>query len=385
MGRLNIFTLFYTLLDVSFRIVPAFAIGSSEGFASGVTGGGSATAQTPTSISQLATWLSDSTARVIVLDKIFDFTTSEGTRTGSVCSPWTCSPNPQQAIADSTWCDPYPKTTGTWNVAGKTALRVGSDEVSIYLTSDPGLGCIKGKGLTVNGSKNVIIQNIQIADINERYVWGGDAIDVSGSDLVWIDHNYIARIGRQFIVTHFGTTAPQRVTITNNVFDGRSTYAPGCNGKAYWIMLILGVNDKITIARNQLSGRGPHAGGTAGNNQLVHIYNNYYNTIDGHAPDIGTGAKALVEGNYFKVVTTPITTDTTGAAYVPVKDENLTACATYIGRNCVVNTSYVYFCFGNSPLFSFLTICTVICSLNAEAFPVLTWGLCRTSQPTSQQ
>jgi hypothetical protein len=34
----------------------------------------------------------------------------------------------------------------------------------------------KGKGLAVNGSKNVIIQNIQITDINEEYVWGGDGV-----------------------------------------------------------------------------------------------------------------------------------------------------------------------------------------------------------------
>jgi hypothetical protein len=38
------------------------------------TGGGSATPATPTSNAQLITWLSDSTQRVIVLDKIFDFT-----------------------------------------------------------------------------------------------------------------------------------------------------------------------------------------------------------------------------------------------------------------------------------------------------------------------
>lgn len=85
---------------------------------------------------------------------------------------------------------------------------------------------------------------------------------------------------------------------------------------------------------------------------------NYYGTVGGHALDIGTRAKALTEGNYFKVinlvihihtlliwlyqaVTTPVTNDNTGAAYVPISDTNLSACATYIGRNCVVNTSYV--------------------------------------------
>lgn len=236
MGRPIIFTLFCLLLDASLRATLSWLLVLLKGlhqvrttFLSsstflpfliimepfqGVTGGGSATAQTPTSISQLATWLSDSTARVIVLDKIFDFTTSEGTTTGSVCIPWTCSPNPQQAVADSTWCDPYAKTTGTWNVAGKTALRVGPNKVCyfrytsqwiklIHHAARPrwikelGLECglsfkncctiaslcaphsRKGKGLTINGSKNVMIQNNQITDINERYVWGGDGMVLS--------------------------------------------------------------------------------------------------------------------------------------------------------------------------------------------------------------
>jgi pectin lyase len=43
--------------------------GKPEGFAAGTTGGGSAGCAVPSSISQLTSWLSDSTARCIVLDK----------------------------------------------------------------------------------------------------------------------------------------------------------------------------------------------------------------------------------------------------------------------------------------------------------------------------
>lgn len=77
------------------------AVGSPFGLATGTTGGGSATAATPTSLAQLTSWLSDSTARVIVLDKNFDYTSSEGTVTGAGCEPWTCSPNPQVNISRS--------------------------------------------------------------------------------------------------------------------------------------------------------------------------------------------------------------------------------------------------------------------------------------------
>lgn len=82
------------------------AVGTPFGQATGTTGGGSATAAKPSSNAQLKEWLSDSTARVIVLDSIFDFTNTEGTTTGTACAPWTCSPNPQLAI-DANSCTPF--------------------------------------------------------------------------------------------------------------------------------------------------------------------------------------------------------------------------------------------------------------------------------------
>lgn len=47
---------------------------------------------------------------------------------------------------------------------------------------------IKGKGLRLVGSSNVILQNFAVTDINPKYVWGGDGITLDGTDLVWIDH-----------------------------------------------------------------------------------------------------------------------------------------------------------------------------------------------------
>ena len=44
-------------------------VGKPEGFASGTTGGGSAACAIPSSVAQLKSWLTDSTARCIVLDK----------------------------------------------------------------------------------------------------------------------------------------------------------------------------------------------------------------------------------------------------------------------------------------------------------------------------
>ncbi|KIY63805.1 polysaccharide lyase family 1 protein [Cylindrobasidium torrendii FP15055 ss-10] len=314
------------------------AIGDPFGQAAGTTGGGSATPATPSSNAELEEWLSDSTARVIVLDSIFDFTGTEGTTTGTACAPWTCSPDPQLAIDSNSWCENYQPdattSTVTYDSAGPSPLVVGSNKTLLGSGSNGG---IKGKGLKITDGSNIIIQNIKITDINAQYVWGGDALQIDGGSNIWIDHNYFQHIGRQMVVTGYG--AVTKTTFSNNVFNGEGTYSATCNGRHYWVGLFLGGGDQITFALNYLyktSGRGPHVGGTDGYYQDVHIYNNYFVDIEGHAIDAGVGAKVLAEGNYFNTVTTPLLEDD-GEAYVPSSDE-VSACSATIGRTCVANT-----------------------------------------------
>ncbi|KDN45216.1 hypothetical protein RSAG8_05131, partial [Rhizoctonia solani AG-8 WAC10335] len=238
------------------------AVGTAFGYASGTTGGGSAAAAVPTSTSQLVSWLGDSTARTILLDKIFDFTDTEGSTTGTACAPWTCTPNPQLAINQNSWCDNYyPSATK--------------------------------------------IQNI----------------------------------GRQMIVTGYGSA--QKVTISDNVFEGSGTYSATCNGRHYWALYFTGAADTITFARNYIymtSGGGPKIGGTSGYTQLVHMYNNYYVSVAGHALDAGTGAKVIMEGNYFNTVTTPSVSGTAGAVYAAIDSSTASTCSSYLGRSCYANT-----------------------------------------------
>lgn len=79
--------------------------GKAEGFAAGVTGGGSAARGTPTDIKQLATWLTDSVPRVIVLDKVYDFIGSQGSVTATGCKARTntCGSRGQDAINKAKW------------------------------------------------------------------------------------------------------------------------------------------------------------------------------------------------------------------------------------------------------------------------------------------
>jgi len=72
--------------------------GKPEGFASGTTGGGDTAAVYPSTNDELVSYLGDSSPRVIVLTKTFDFTGTEGTTTSSGCSPWGTGAACQQAI-----------------------------------------------------------------------------------------------------------------------------------------------------------------------------------------------------------------------------------------------------------------------------------------------
>lgn len=170
-------------------------VGAAEGFAAGVTGGGDATPEYPTTIEELVEMLTDSTARVIVLDKEFDFTGSEGETTGNVCAPWGTDDSCQKIIQDD--CGDDPASTESWDTAGQSPIEVASDKTLLGVGN---AGVIKGKGLRMaNGVTNVIIQNIEVSDLNHKYVWGGDAISFVGADLVWVDHVTVSSIGNPFL------------------------------------------------------------------------------------------------------------------------------------------------------------------------------------------
>lgn len=152
-------------------------VGKPEGFASGTTGGGSAACAIPSSVAQLKTWLTDSTARCIVLDKEYviyvasgsalanilryNFKGTEGTTTETGCRPASnkCPGNGgQDAINKASWCTNGNAGAGvtsisvTYDTAGVAGINVGSNKSIIGVGSK---GVIRGKGLRMaNGAKN---------------------------------------------------------------------------------------------------------------------------------------------------------------------------------------------------------------------------------------
>lgn len=134
--------------------------GAAEGFAKGVTGGGSAAAVYPTTTAELVSYLGDSSPRVIVLTKTFDFRGTEGTTTATGCAPWGTASNCQLAIDASGWCTNYepdaPTASVTYDNAGLLGINVASDKT---LIGEGTTGIIQGKGLRmVSGASNIIIQ-----------------------------------------------------------------------------------------------------------------------------------------------------------------------------------------------------------------------------------
>ncbi|KAJ1302352.1 hypothetical protein OPQ81_001166 [Rhizoctonia solani] len=294
----------------------------------------------PSSAAQLKSWLEDDVTRNILLDRTYDFTDTEACSppwapTGPGCAPWSCTPNPQLSLDGGGWCGSNPAITATYKKAGTSGIRVKSNKTILGKGTS---GWIKGKGLLLSGVSNVIIQNIRISDLNPQYVWGGDALYIDNSSKVWVDHNYFKSVGRQFIVTGFGEA--KQVTISNNYFDGQSTWSTGCDGHHYWALLFAGNGDQITFARNYVyytAGRGPHTGGTAGYSLTIHMYNNYFDNITGHAIDADTGSKILAEGNHFNNVKTPSTGNANGAVFAPTSSSMNAQCSATLGRNCVSN------------------------------------------------
>ncbi|CAD6447271.1 855f46aa-30b4-48e2-91f7-240db3e0f69b [Sclerotinia trifoliorum] len=372
------FTLFSAAVAAYAQISAAIAVhGAAEGFAKGVTGGGSATPVYPTTNAELVSYLGDSSPRVIVLNKTFNFRGTEGTKTETGCAPWGTGAACQLSLSGGTWCANYapnaPKVSVTYDAAGPEGITVASHKTLIGQGST---GVIQGKGLRiVGGATNVIVQNIKIEELNPKYVWGGDAISIADSDMVWIDRVTTYHIGRQHIV--LGTGPSNRVTLSNNYINGVSDYSTSCNGYHYWGIYLDGSSDMVTMKGNYIyhtSGRSPKVAG----NTLLHAVNNYWYDNGGHAFEIDTGAYVVAEGNVFQNIPTVAESPISGQLFTAPSPNANTACKAYLGHNCEVNgfgssgtftssTTGFFSDFSGKNVASAAAYTTVVSSVNANA------------------
>lgn len=132
----------------------------------------------------------------------------------------------------------------TIDIAGYEGINVASDKTLVGSGTN---AILNGKGLRFVGVSNIIIQNIEITNLNPKYVWGGDALVFSNTNQIWIDHVTTSSTGRQHY--SFGQDPDNAVTISNSFINGKTDYSATCDGHTYWAMELVGTGDQITFYR----------------------------------------------------------------------------------------------------------------------------------------
>jgi pectin lyase len=218
--------------------------GTAMGFASGVTGGGSAATVYPTTIAELISYLTDSSPRNIVISGTFNFVGSEGTTTLQACNAYVCTPSAggQALLNTLNGCGSTALYDVTIDTAGYEGINVASDKTLVGTGTNT---VLNGKGLRFVGVSNIIVQNIAITNLNPQYVWGGDALTFSDTNQIWIDHVTTSSLGRQHYA--FGEAADNAVTISHSFINGVTDYSATCDGHTYWGLELVGSGDLITF------------------------------------------------------------------------------------------------------------------------------------------
>ncbi|KAH9108405.1 hypothetical protein LEN26_014124 [Aphanomyces euteiches] len=337
----------FAFIAVIFTVATESVIGAPPGLAAGTTGGGSATPVYPKTIAELKSYLGDSTPRVVVLNKTFDFRGSEGTTTETGCRPdfmRECIAKnngfksqdvilPTGDINNTGGCTNGQPVSVTYdNAAAKSRLIITSNKT---LRGEGLKGVIVGKGLWLNGD-NIIVQNVHVTNLNPQYVWGGDGIFIQGFNNramknIWLDHVKVSLVGRQMLAINKGGV--DSLTISNSEFDGQTSWSATCDGHHYWTLYFNG-NAKASFINNivhHTSGRSPKI---AGATSFVHIANNHWYNNTGHSFEGSTGAYVLSEGNYFENTLLPNLVDS-ASNVMSTTDANKASCTSTLKRACV--------------------------------------------------
>ncbi|KGO48431.1 Pectin lyase fold/virulence factor [Penicillium expansum] len=305
--------------------------GSPPGFAYGVTGGGNAKPVYPTDVQQLIELLGSDDPQVIIIDRTYDFIGTEGTTKGTICKAYGSFEDGCQSTIDiGKGCDGKPSEQYEWDTAGTQGIRVHSDKTIIGVGNK---GVLLGKGLRMVDASNIIIQNIMITNLNPKLVWGGDAITLSSTSKIWIDHVTTQYTGRVHYV--FGQEANSHITISNSFMNGATNFSTSCDGQQYWGLELVGADDQITFANNYVyrtSGRSPALSGKT----LFHAVNSVWENNNGHAIEGTDDGQGLFEGCVFNNVS-QIVGDYVGQLFSSPSATANKACSGALKRDCVTN------------------------------------------------
>ncbi|KAF4984499.1 hypothetical protein FZEAL_347 [Fusarium zealandicum] len=180
------------------------------------------------------------------------------------------------------------------SISGAAKVQVGSDKSIIGKAGSS----LTGIGLTINGKKNVIIRNMKLSKVENKY---GDAITIQKSTNVWVDHCDLSASREGDKDFYDGLVdlshAADWVTISHTYLHDHSkgTLVGHSDNNAAEDTGTL----HVTYANNYFNNvrsRGPLLRfGTA------HIFNTYYNTMD-TGLNSRMGAQALIQSSVFENV-----------------------------------------------------------------------------------
>ena len=198
----------------------------------------------------------------------------------------------------------------------KPFYRISSDKSILGL--GPGSG-FSGAELRIDGNKfstkdrNIITRNINIENAPD----GFDGIGIQdGAECVWIDHCSFSKPALGTDGALDIKKGSDYITISWNTFNDYEVVPDGVSDEKDFRVMLIGADNAevgdeddlhVTLHHNRFvdcDQRLPRVRFS----QLVHVYNNYYQNVDGYAVGSAMGAYVLVEGNYFLDVKDPIDT-----------------------------------------------------------------------------
>lgn len=265
------------------------------------TGGGSTAPVTVSTCSALVDALKSTSPAVVQIASGTTIDCRTPVRSAGAC-----------AVACPSYQDPG-KSTYRLPVGTQTCAELGStsetryqrarDEITIQVTSNKTLlglnkdARIIGASLNLSNSKNIIIRNLAIENVNPGLVEAGDGITLANSSHIWIDHVRFSMISDG----HIDIQDSKNVTLSWNRFDGINPAV--CGNKHHYTNLVL--NSQVTLHHNfwdKASGRNPKLDGST---TRAHLFNNYFLEIPYFAINASNGAYGKVEGNYFENTSKP--------------------------------------------------------------------------------
>lgn len=151
---------------------------------------------------------------------------------------------------------------------------------------------IRGANLYLTSeTSNVIIQNLNFADVNPALIEAGDAITIDGANHVWVDHCAFSGISDGDIDSMSGTN----ITYSWNHFVGANNYA--CGGKHNSASTI-SESSSVTVHHNYFDNTlscSPKVTDTS----VAHIFNNVWQSVEYYSIQVANQAQATIQNNFF--------------------------------------------------------------------------------------